>query len=320
MSYDFIINYENTDITADISPMLTSLSYTDNEHGKSDELELELEDSTSLWRTEWFPEKGERLHVFLGRKGEKLLRCGVFEIDEISFAGSSSGERLSLKAVGTGFKNTFRQPNHQTYQDSSFEKIVRSVATKHGLSVIGDINDVAVQKSVQHRESDLRYLARLAQRTGHVFKINGEKLVFYQIKTLEEAGTIFTLNRHSVMDYSLSSKSLSTHEETEVSEYNPQTGATYRAESSNEGGMSGKNRLTGYSESPEQTDAAAEGARQSTLSGNISVPGNESLVAGINTELVGFGKLSGKYHAQKVSHRIDSSGYVTELEIRKISC
>ncbi|ACF12733.1 late control D family protein [Chloroherpeton thalassium ATCC 35110] len=318
MSYEFIINYENKDITADISPMLLSLTYTDNEHGKSDELELELEDSQSLWRTDWYPGKGETLSVFLGRKGQKLLRCGIFEIDEITFSGGSGGERLGLKAIGTGFQQAVRQRNYKTFQDSCFGKIVRAIAAKHGLSVVGDINDVAVQKSVQNGESDLHYLLRLAERTGHVFKINGETLVFYQIKTLEASDSVFSLSRADAIDYSLSSQSLAAHGETEVSEYNPQTGATYQATSSNTDGMPGKERLTGYSESPEQTMAAAEGAKKSTLSGRISLPGNEQLVAGINAQLEGFGKLNGKYHAEKVSHRIDRGGYVTELEIRKI--
>jgi len=44
-----------------ISPYITSVSYTDNEHGQSDEIELQIEDSEHRWKSSWYPTKGDLL-------------------------------------------------------------------------------------------------------------------------------------------------------------------------------------------------------------------------------------------------------------------
>ena len=52
---------------------------------------------------------------------------------------------------------------------------------------------------------------------------------------------------------------------------------------------------------------------------SITVAGNVKLVAGINIELTGIGKFSGKWHVVSSAHDLDnSSGYVTTATIRKI--
>ena len=53
--------------------------------------------------------------------------------------------------------------------------------------------------------------------------------------------------------------------------------------------------------------------------GSITVAGNVKLVAGINIELTGIGKFSGKWHVVSSAHDLDnSSGHVTTAAIRKI--
>lgn len=42
---DVKIIYDDVDISKDISESLISLTYTDNVHGKSDEIEIKLEDT-----------------------------------------------------------------------------------------------------------------------------------------------------------------------------------------------------------------------------------------------------------------------------------
>jgi len=55
------------------------------------------------------------------------------------------------------------------------------------------------------------------------------------------------------------------------------------------------------------------------ITGSFSVPGNPSLVAGMNIELTGIGAFSGKWHIVSSTHTIDTSnGYVTDVEVRKI--
>lgn len=79
------IIYEGKDISADISPYLLSVGYTDRLSGESDELELRLEDTDGRWRGDWYPGKGDSLTVSIGYAGQEPVSCGSFEIDEIDF-------------------------------------------------------------------------------------------------------------------------------------------------------------------------------------------------------------------------------------------
>lgn len=80
------IIYEGKDISADISPYLLSVGYTDRLSGESDELELRLEDTDGRWRGDWYPGKGDSLAVSIGYAGQELVSCGSFEIDEIELS------------------------------------------------------------------------------------------------------------------------------------------------------------------------------------------------------------------------------------------
>lgn len=44
-----LLQYDNKDITADMSPFLQELTYTDNLEGESDSLDIRLEDADGRW-------------------------------------------------------------------------------------------------------------------------------------------------------------------------------------------------------------------------------------------------------------------------------
>jgi len=106
----FKIEYNNKDITRDVSQYVTSLEYTDFESGQSDEVSIIFEDSLKLWQNSWMPSKGDALRVYIGYVGEKLLNCGIFEIDEIEY--SAPPDTVIVKGLATGIKSAFRKIKH----------------------------------------------------------------------------------------------------------------------------------------------------------------------------------------------------------------
>ena len=72
----FELFYDKKNITKDVSPYVTSIEYTDVEHGESDELLISFEDSEKLWQGAWIPSKGDCLRAYIGYEAEKLLNCG----------------------------------------------------------------------------------------------------------------------------------------------------------------------------------------------------------------------------------------------------
>ena len=107
----FKLEYNQKNITKDVSDYVVSIDYADYEHGQSDEISITFEDSEGLWNGAWLPSKGDALRLFIGYVGEKLLNCGIFEIDEIEY--ETPPDILTVKALATGIKKSFRQENHQ---------------------------------------------------------------------------------------------------------------------------------------------------------------------------------------------------------------
>ena len=82
-------------------------------------------------------------------------------------------------------------------------------------------------------------------------------------------------------------------------------------------------KLNTRAESPEQAQAKAKAAinhaNDEATTATLNLWGNPKLEAGINVELEGFGKLSGRYQVAKSRHDLSrGSGYTTEIEVRRV--
>ena len=131
----FKLEYNKKDITKDISDYVLNINYTDVEHGQSDEVEIIFEDSQKLWQDAWIPSKGDNIRLYIGYVGEKLLNCGVFEIDEIEF--STPPDILIVKAIATGITKSLRQNNSVAYENKNLKQIANEIAKKHNLTLVG---------------------------------------------------------------------------------------------------------------------------------------------------------------------------------------
>src|SRR5574344_1496630 len=125
----FKLEYNQKDITKDVSDYVVNIDYTDFESGQSDEISITFEDSEKLWQSSWIPSKGDSLRLYIGYLGEKLLNCGVFEIDEIEFV--TPPDTLTVKALATGIKKALRQNNSVAYENKSLKQIANEIAKKH---------------------------------------------------------------------------------------------------------------------------------------------------------------------------------------------
>ena len=148
----FKLEYNKKDITKDISDYVLNINYTDFEHGQSDEVEIIFEDSQKLWQDAWIPSKGDNIRLYIGYVGEKLLNCGVFEIDEIEF--STPPDILIVKAIATGITKSLRQNNSVAYENKNLKQIANEIAKKHNLTLVGEIDDIRVERITQNKQRD----------------------------------------------------------------------------------------------------------------------------------------------------------------------
>lgn len=315
----FKIEYNQKDITTDVSNQVLNIEYTDFEHGQSDEITITFEDTQKLWQGSWIPSKGDSLRVFIGYEGEKLLNCGLFEIDEIEFA--TPPDILTVKALATGITKALRQNNSVAYENKTLKQIASEIAQKHSLTLVGEIEDVRVERITQNQERDLTFLKKLAEQYGYIFKIAEGNLVFYKTEKLTGADAAKILYRTDLTRITLSEKTSKNYKSVTVSYHNPKTGKKITATAKNEKCVKGDTlKITERCENKQQALLKAKAALakgNNTIEGSIDLVGTPNLIAGLNVELKDLGYFSGKYHITQTRHFIDrTSGYGTSLEVK----
>lgn len=314
----FQLFYEKKNITKDVSAYVTSIEYTDVENGESDELQIMFEDSECLWQGAWIPTKGDCLEAHIGYDLSKLLNCGVFEIDELEYG--TPPDVITVKGLATGIKKPFRQKNSQGYESTTLKQIALKVAKKHNLTLIGDIEDIQVDRITQNKESDLSFLSRLAEEYGYIFKVTDKNLVFYDVQKLKGASSIQIFYKSDLSRINLREKTSQKYKAVQVSYYDQKKKKTVKASARNENVAKGDTlkitvRCSNRKQAVQKAKAALSTA-DTTIQGSIELVGNPYLVAGLNIELKGIGHFSGKYHIKQARHIIDrNTGYKTYCEV-----
>lgn len=315
----FKLEYNKKDITKDISQYVLNINYTDFEHGQSDEIEITFEDTQKLWQDAWIPSKGDSLRLYIGYLGEKLLNCGCFEIDEIEF--QTPPDTLTVKALATGITKALRQNNSVAYENKALKQIANEIAKKHNLTLVGEIDDIRVERITQNKERDLTFLKTLAEQYGYIFKITDNQLVFYKTQKLIDANSAKIINRSDCSNINFREKTSHNYKAVTVSYHNPKTGKTITATAKNDKCVKGDVlKLNERVENKQQALLKAKAALNKgnhTIEGSIDLMGNPYLISGLNVEIKDVGYFSGKYHITQATHSLDrQSGYSLSLEVK----
>ena len=294
----FKLEYNQKNITQDVSDYVLNIEYSDFEHGQSDEITITFENSEGLWKGPWIPSKGDALRLFIGYAGEKLLNCGIFEIDEIEL--NSPPDIIIVKGLATGIKKSFRQENSIGYENKTLQQIANEVAKRHNLTLVGNIENIKVERITQNHERDLTFLKRVAEEYGYIFKIAEGNLVFYKTEKLINADSAKILYKTDLSTISLREKTSQNYKSVSVTYKNPKTGKVVSA----------------TAQALIKAKAALSNGNH-TIEGSLSMPGNPYLIAGLNVEIKDVGYFSGKYHITEAHHTIDRQmGYATNVEVK----
>lgn len=326
----FSVLYNTKNITADIAKYMLSITYKDKTHGESDEIEIEVEDADALWSNGWYPEKGAKLTVKMGR-----LNCGVFQIDEIEFKGPPT--TVSIRGMATGIASSLRTKKSDAHENKTLKQIAQKVAAKNNLTISGDVPEITIGRVTQNKETDLAFLKRVAGMYGIVFSVRDTKIIFTSVYDLEKRVSSFVLDVTDLTSYSLKDKadapkkSRSIHGNAKANEkveaekaYNDweaEDGYKYPDTASEDEDVD-----YSYSENKQQAEAKAKAvmhlSAKNQFEGNIDIASEEFYdlaCAGNNFQLNGTGKLSGKYHIESSTHKLDKSGGRTvECEIKRL--
>ncbi len=315
--------WEGKDVTRDISPYVLSIHYTDYASGKSDSIEIAVEDKDDLWKTFWYPRKGDVLEVWIGYKGEQLLRCGRFEIDEIEFEGPPDVARMY--GISMDVKKSLRQRNTEAWENTTLSEICEFIARKHGLKPVLWIDpDIKIIREDQSNEGDIYFLKKLAGKYGYIVKVAEEKLFVLKERKLEEQPPALTLDRGFCLRFSFRDQLREIYRGVMVKYFDPRTDMEFWHFEPAPGIVKGDvYKLNERVETEEQARERAKGALKRLnkwqIEGEIDLTGMQQVCAGINILLKGFGNLDGKHFIEESRHNIDRErGYTTMIRVRKV--
>ena len=320
---------DGKNVTEDVSPYLSRLSYTDKVEAESDDVTLVFEDVAGYWQNGWYPQQGDSLTVTIGSPGNPL-DCGIFEIDEVEL--EFPPDTVTVRGIGTAISKALRTKNSKAFEKQSLLKIAQYFAKKHGLTITGNTSElqkIEIERKTQDRQTDLSFLADLAKEYGIVFSVRGSQLIFIDIEELEKKPAILTIHKNEISRARFADKTSQIYGSAVVATRNMKTNSVRRWNYTPPKGdvmgvlVSNAIKEKVAAENETQAQAKAKGAlkdkNKDKITGSLTVEGNVKLVAGINIELVDIGTFSGKWHVVSSSHSIDNSmGYVTDVAIRKI--
>ena len=319
----FKLSYLGTDITRDVRPLVSSIVLTDKLEGESDELEISLDNSDLRWIDTWSPNEGDTVSLQLGYQGEALMPEVMFEVDEPEYSGPP--DILRLKGLATPITASLRQRRTQAYENTTLRAIAQVIADRHGLELIGEVPEIAIERATQKEVADLRFLRDTAAEYGLIFKIESStRLVFYRESALEAAAAILTIERSQISRYVLRRGAAGTYKAAKISYLDPKTGEYTEVaiaangdevrsdEETPEGEESGvatgdtltiRERFENREQAVLKATEALRRANRGQIEGRIELEGDVRLSGGVNISLSGFRRFDGKYQVSTVRHK-----------------
>ena len=318
-----------------IMPSLVEFSYTDNAHGKADEVQITLHNRDGQWSGGNCPKKGTGITATIvchdwEEAGQTLsLPCGQFKVDEVEFSGPP--DKISIKAVSAsqtgGLRDTTRT---RAWEKTTFQAVAGQIAGENGLALHYEGAAHGLQRLDQRNESDLAMIYRLAHERAMLCKVHDGKLILLDAERAEAQGAGLSIpkvkNMYSPKRYSFKDASSGTrYTHAEVAYTNPKTGKTHTATAQaqvgdGEGGkgMTLQSRVESMGEAIRLGRARLHNANVREQTASVECMGCPYMTAGRTMDLLEFGRFSGRYFITSATHRVAGGQlYTTSLELTR---
>ena len=177
------ITYKGVNITADISNDLAGFSYTDNESGTADDIDITLKNEHGRWNDDWMPTLGDKMTVVLlqdGRGAGKPLACGTFTLDQFDVE-LGGGSIVSMKGVSVPSEKSIRRTQKSRgWEVVKLSEIAADIAATGSLKLTyaTDIDPMYDRKD-QANISDLQFLKKLCDEEALNVKITNDQIVIF---------------------------------------------------------------------------------------------------------------------------------------------
>jgi phage protein D len=324
MKPKFEIIANGKSITALVSPILHSLTVTDETSEKADTFSLVLDDSAGTLE---FPKQGALVSIKLGLGS--LVDLGTFTVATVRSSGPPSLLQIDGHAApfsASGERNGMQARKSRSFDEKTIGDIVKQIAGEHGLDpvIAKDLEDADLGHLDQTDESDASFLNRVAREVGAVVKATSDRLAFVKRGTSETASgknlPTITLLRKDVTTWDFTAEDRGNYKSV-VATYRDH-GAAQTVEVVVGDGEPSLRLPHTYSSSGNAKRAATakldDSKRSSGGTFQLTMPARLDIIAESPLSVAGIRQgVDGSFIARRVTHTLDGSGLRTTVDAEK---
>ena len=330
--------FKGVNISKELSKYLLSLSYTDKEEDETDDISLSLDDREGKWIRNWLGSGGKEKKAYKGTEirpiiiqknmlsdgKDKVLDCGVFEIDEVDYSGPP--EKVTIKATSIPYKTKLRQTKHnKAWENTTLKNIASRIAKNSNMKLLyeSDYNPKYKRKE-QINKTDIVFLKKLCKDAGVSLKVTSKVIVMFDAAKYEQKNEVKKLKKGkgNILSYSFSTKTADTaYSSCHVMYTEPKTNKkieyTYKPPKANKDGqkLEIKQKVSSVAEAKILAKKMLRSKNKGETTASFTLVGDPELVAGITVRVYGYGEFNGKYIVEEAKHNI-TGGYKTEIKLR----
>lgn len=259
----------------------------------------------------------------------RILDCGVFQVDSVD--GSGPPAKVNIKAGSIPYTSTIRtQKKTKAWEKISLSAIANEIARKNNIKCMFESKfDPFYNRKEQVQESDIVFLQRLCKNAGISLKVTAKIIVLFDAAEYEKKDTIRTIKSGSsdVLRYSLGTSFHDTaYSSCRVKYTDPATKqtfeATFKAPDADTNGsgqvLEINEKVSSNAEAKILAEKRLREKNGQEYNASFNLVGDVRLVAGVTVKVAGYGAFDGKYIIENASHSVSSSGYKTNIKLRRV--
>ena len=279
--------------------------------------------------------KGLRIGAVIVRQNwrsdgkDDTLECGQFELDSITAQGPPS--TITIKGTSLPYNSTVRQTlKSKSWEEYNLSGIANEIANKNGMTCMFlSASNPEYTRVEQYRTSDIAFLEKLCHDAGCSLKVSNNIIIVFDQAEYEAKAPIKTISKGKsggYVKYKLSTDENDMYTSCRVSYTNSKGKTisataysdTYDKDSKTNQCLEVKQKVSSESEAKALAEKMLRLHNKYELTASFTFPGDPALVAGCTVLLSGWGPWNGKYIITQAKHKVDGSGYTTQINLRMV--
>lgn len=316
------IEYNGKNISTSLENYLKTFSYIDINTGESDSISIAIGDMDRNWINGWFPTKGDKLSVKIiyenweKENTKEVFNCGTFILDDLSFSGwPISGDLGAVSApANSNFKETKRT---KTWEAVTLRQIAQEIANNSKVNMYyEDTNDITIKSIEQNEQTDSEFLVSLCKDYGMAIKIYSNRITLFNEYNYECKDAKCDIMANEIQSWTYNTTLSGTYTGGKIKYTDPKTKKDVKVDIGTGPRILEVNeKCDSYFDAQTKIKNKINEANKQLTTMSITIMAKRGLIASDCVNIVGLGKLDGKYYIEKIIHSIGDK-YTMQLELR----